>query len=173
MVTRFVNNLMWQGKKSVAFKVFYDALDIVEQKKQDEEKSALEIWKEALSNVMPQVEVRSRRVGGATFQRNTYSTLLPAFIDTAAYLSGVDPFLNYRSSGLETNIWTGNPTISLIEKTTGAIRSTGKAIIDDEYDFSKKDAKNILRIMPYQNMLGWSNFTQHMIDESDLPYYSE
>ena len=68
LVTRFVNNLMWDGKKSVAFKVFYDALDIVEQKKQDEEKSPLEIWKDALSNVMPQVEVRSRRVGGATFQ---------------------------------------------------------------------------------------------------------
>ena len=68
LVTRFVNNLMWDGKKSVAFKVFYDALDIVEQKKQEEEKTSLEIWKDALSNVMPQVEVRSRRVGGATFQ---------------------------------------------------------------------------------------------------------
>jgi small subunit ribosomal protein S7 len=59
---------MLDGKKSVAFKVFYDALDIVEEKKQDEEKSSLELWKEALSNVMPHVEVRSRRVGGATFQ---------------------------------------------------------------------------------------------------------
>lgn len=68
LVTRFVNNLMWDGKKSTAFKVFYDALDIVETKKQDQEKSSLEIWKDALSNVMPQVEVRSRRVGGATFQ---------------------------------------------------------------------------------------------------------
>jgi len=68
LVTRFVNNLMWDGKKSVAFKVFYDALDIVESKKQDEEKSSLEIWKDALTNVMPHVEVRSRRVGGATFQ---------------------------------------------------------------------------------------------------------
>jgi small subunit ribosomal protein S7 len=68
LVTRFVNNLMWDGKKSVAFKVFYDALDIVAQKKQDDEKSSLELWKDALSNVMPQVEVRSRRVGGATFQ---------------------------------------------------------------------------------------------------------
>ena len=68
LVTRFVNMLMWDGKKSVAFKVFYDALDIVEEKKTDEEKSALEIWKEGLSNVMPHVEVRSRRVGGATFQ---------------------------------------------------------------------------------------------------------
>ena len=68
LVTRFVNNLMWDGKKSVAFKVFYDALDIVETKKQDAEKSALEIWKDALTNVTPHVEVRSRRVGGATFQ---------------------------------------------------------------------------------------------------------
>lgn len=63
LVTRFVNNLMWDGKKSVAFKVFYDAIDIVEQKKNNDEKSALEVWKDALSNVMPHVEVRSRRVG--------------------------------------------------------------------------------------------------------------
>ncbi|MFD2915383.1 30S ribosomal protein S7 [Psychroserpens luteus] len=68
LVTRFVNMMMWDGKKSVAFKVFYDAIDIVEAKKTDEEKTALEIWKDALSNVMPHVEVRSRRVGGATFQ---------------------------------------------------------------------------------------------------------
>jgi small subunit ribosomal protein S7 len=59
---------MWDGKKSTALKVFYDALEIVETKKQDAEKSALEIWKDALTNVMPHVEVRSRRVGGATFQ---------------------------------------------------------------------------------------------------------
>ena len=68
LVTRFVNNLMWNGKKSVAFSIFYDAIEIVDQRKQDDEKSALEIWKEALSNVMPHVEVRSRRVGGATYQ---------------------------------------------------------------------------------------------------------
>jgi small subunit ribosomal protein S7 len=60
--------MMWDGKKSVAFKVFYDAIDIVEEKKNNDEKTALEIWKDALSNVMPHVEVRSRRVGGATFQ---------------------------------------------------------------------------------------------------------
>ncbi|SHI41603.1 SSU ribosomal protein S7P [Mesonia phycicola] len=68
LVTRFVNMMMWDGKKSIAFKIFYDAMDIVEEKKQDEEKTALEVWKDALSNVMPHVEVRSRRVGGATFQ---------------------------------------------------------------------------------------------------------
>ena len=68
LVTRFVNMMMWDGKKSVAFKIFYDAMEVVEEKKQDDEKSALEVWKEALSNVMPHVEVRSRRVGGATFQ---------------------------------------------------------------------------------------------------------
>ena len=68
LVTRFVNNLMWSGKKSIAFRIFYDAIDIVDEKKQDDDKSALEIWKEALTNVMPHVEVRSRRIGGATFQ---------------------------------------------------------------------------------------------------------
>jgi|TARA_A200000113_G_scaffold1562_1_gene1577 small subunit ribosomal protein S7 len=68
LVTRFVNMLMWSGKKSTAFKIFYDALDIVESKKQDKDKSPLEIWKDGLSNVMPHVEVRSRRIGGATFQ---------------------------------------------------------------------------------------------------------
>ncbi|SHE53596.1 SSU ribosomal protein S7P [Psychroflexus salarius] len=68
LVTRFVNMMMWDGKKSIAFKIFYDAMDIVEDKKQDDEKTALELWKDALSNVMPHVEVKSRRVGGATFQ---------------------------------------------------------------------------------------------------------
>jgi len=68
LVTRFVNNLMWDGKKSTAFKVFYDAMEIVETKKNNDEKASLEVWKDALTNVMPHVEVRSRRVGGATFQ---------------------------------------------------------------------------------------------------------
>ena len=69
LVTRFVNMLMWNGKKSIAFKVFYDAIEIINDKKNSEvEKSAIEIWKDGLSNVMPHVEVRSRRVGGATFQ---------------------------------------------------------------------------------------------------------
>ena len=57
----------WQ-KINWVFKIFYDAIDIVDDKKQDDEKSALEVWKEALTNVMPHVEVRSRRIGGATFQ---------------------------------------------------------------------------------------------------------
>ncbi len=65
MVTRFVNNLMLEGKKSLAFKIFYDAMDIVKEKTSENE---LEIWRKALNNVMPQVEVRSRRIGGATFQ---------------------------------------------------------------------------------------------------------
>jgi small subunit ribosomal protein S7 len=67
-VTRFVNNMMYSGKKSIAFNIFYDALDIVEKKMKDAEKSPLEIWKKALENITPQVEVKSRRVGGATFQ---------------------------------------------------------------------------------------------------------
>ncbi|MFU8844451.1 MAG: 30S ribosomal protein S7 [Bacteroidales bacterium] len=65
LVTVFVNNLMLQGKKSLAFAVFYDAIDIVSEKTGEE---GLEVWKKALANVTPAVEVRSRRVGGATFQ---------------------------------------------------------------------------------------------------------
>ncbi|HUW05118.1 MAG TPA: 30S ribosomal protein S7 [Williamwhitmania sp.] len=68
LVTRFVNNLMYQGKKSTAYGVFYEAVDIIEKKMKDSEKSPLEIWKKALENITPQVEVKSRRVGGATFQ---------------------------------------------------------------------------------------------------------
>ena len=65
LVTQFVNMMMWEGKKSTAFKIFYDAMDIVKDRtKQDEHAT----WKKALNNVMPQVEVRSRRIGGATFQ---------------------------------------------------------------------------------------------------------
>ena len=67
VVTRFVNNLMLDGKKSTAFRIFYDAIDILEEKGGDEE-TGLEIFKKALQNVTPHVEVRSRRVGGATFQ---------------------------------------------------------------------------------------------------------
>tara|TARA_B100000989_G_scaffold290248_1_gene263160 strand:- start:284 stop:760 length:477 start_codon:yes stop_codon:yes gene_type:complete len=68
LVTRFVNNLMLHGKKSTAFSLFYESIRIVEKRKQNEEKTAIEVWKDALSNVMPHVEVRSRRIGGATFQ---------------------------------------------------------------------------------------------------------
>lgn len=64
-VTRFVNHLMLEGKKSTAFTIFYDSMDIVKEKIQEDPH---EVWKRALSNAMPQVEVRSRRIGGATFQ---------------------------------------------------------------------------------------------------------
>ena len=67
-VTRFINNLMFSGKKNLAFTIFYDSLEIVGEKMKNEEKSPLEIWKQALENITPQVEVKSRRVGGATFQ---------------------------------------------------------------------------------------------------------
>ena len=65
LVTRFVNNIMWEGKKSVAFDIFYNALDKVSKQTGEE---GYEIWRRALSNVTPAVEVRSRRIGGATFQ---------------------------------------------------------------------------------------------------------
>ncbi len=67
LVTKFVNNIMLQGKKSIAFKIFYDAMDIVAAKIGEDE-NALDVWKKALANVTPAVEVRSRRIGGATFQ---------------------------------------------------------------------------------------------------------
>ena len=66
MVTQFVNNMMYDGKKSTAFKIFYDALAIVDTRVEDE--SPLDVWKKAIQNVTPAVEVRSRRIGGATFQ---------------------------------------------------------------------------------------------------------
>ena len=66
LVTRFVNNMMYDGKKSTAFKIFYDAIDLVSER--TGEANGLDQWKTALTNVMPHVEVRSRRVGGATFQ---------------------------------------------------------------------------------------------------------
>jgi small subunit ribosomal protein S7 len=65
LVTRFVNNIMWEGKKSGAFNIFYDALDKVSKQTNED---GYEIWKKALANVTPSVEVRSRRIGGATFQ---------------------------------------------------------------------------------------------------------
>jgi small subunit ribosomal protein S7 len=67
-VTRFVNDMMLDGKKSKCFGIFYDALEIVEKRTKDVEATPLEIWKKALENITPNVEVKSRRVGGATFQ---------------------------------------------------------------------------------------------------------
>jgi small subunit ribosomal protein S7 len=65
MVTKFVNNLMMQGKKNASYRLMYDAMDIVKERTGEEEH---EVWKKALNNAMPQVEVRSKRIGGATFQ---------------------------------------------------------------------------------------------------------
>ena len=65
LVTRFVNNIMWQGKKSISYDIFYDALAKVSKQTNED---GYEIWKKALFNVTPAVEVRSRRIGGATFQ---------------------------------------------------------------------------------------------------------
>ena len=67
-VSKFVNHLMYDGKKNTSYEIFYNALDTVQEKMSKEEKSALEIWKQALDNITPQVEGKSRRIGGATFQ---------------------------------------------------------------------------------------------------------
>lgn len=66
VVTKFVNNLMYDGKKNLAYKIFYEAIEIVDKKIEDQD--GLDVWRKALENVTPSVEVRSRRVGGATFQ---------------------------------------------------------------------------------------------------------
>jgi len=68
LVTRFVNNLMYEGKKSTAFKIFYEALEMLDKKAKEVGLEPLDYWKKALENVTPQVEVKSRRIGGATFQ---------------------------------------------------------------------------------------------------------
>ncbi|HSM48015.1 MAG TPA: 30S ribosomal protein S7 [Draconibacterium sp.] len=68
LVTRFVNDLMVDGKKSTAYTVFYDSLEMVSKRVKDTELSSLDVWKKALENITPAVEVKSRRVGGATFQ---------------------------------------------------------------------------------------------------------
>ena len=67
-VTKFVNHMMLDGKKNLSFEIFYKALEIVKTKLSNEEKTALEIWKQALENITPQVEVKSKRIGGANFQ---------------------------------------------------------------------------------------------------------
>ncbi|MDD4191743.1 MAG: 30S ribosomal protein S7 [Mangrovibacterium sp.] len=68
LVTQFINNLMYDGKKSIAYGIFYDALEIVGNRVKNEELTPLDVWKKALENVTPAVEVKSRRVGGANFQ---------------------------------------------------------------------------------------------------------
>ncbi|WP_185849042.1 30S ribosomal protein S7 [Blattabacterium cuenoti] len=68
LVSRFVNHLMKSGKKNIAYSIFYNAMKKIDVIKEKEEKSALEIWKEGLKNVMPHVEVRSRRMGGSNIQ---------------------------------------------------------------------------------------------------------
>ena len=89
MVTKFVNNMMLEGKKNTAFKVFYDAIEIVTTRSKED---GLEIWKKALANVTPSVEVRSRRIGGATFQ-------IPTELRPARKMSvGMKNLINYARS---------------------------------------------------------------------------
>ncbi len=91
LVSKFVNHMMWEGKKSTAFTIFYDALDKIKGKS---EESELEVWKKALNNVMPQVEVRSRRIGGATFQ---IPTELPANRKVSVGMKWLIKFARARS----------------------------------------------------------------------------
>ena len=108
-------------------------------------------------------------IGKAAFQRSTYSTLMPTFIDTFRAAGGSEPLFNFRSSGLEINLITGNPTYRLAEKAGGALIGITQSMLDDEYDFSKQSLYKLKAIGPYQNMLGITNILQYLIDDSDLP----
>ena len=88
MVSKFVNHLMYDGKKNASYTIFYNALDIVKAKAANEEKSPLEIWKQALANITPQVEVKSRRIGGATFQERKMSVAMKNLIAFARKRGG-------------------------------------------------------------------------------------
>jgi len=118
-------------------------------------------------------QLDSKAIARAAFQRSTYSTIFPTLVDTGAYFSGFNPLFNYRTTGLDANIITGNPSYTLFANAGNAVRNTGKAIFDDQYDFSKSDANKWLRILPYQNMLGIKNVMQYLIDASDLPQKSK
>jgi small subunit ribosomal protein S7 len=86
LVTKFINNIMLQGKKDLSFKIFYEAIDIVSERTKE---NGLEVWKKALANVTPAVEVRSRRIGGATFQ-------IPSEIRPSRKMSiGMKALVNY------------------------------------------------------------------------------
>ena len=89
-VSKFVNHLMYDGKKNTSYEIFYAALETVKAKLPNEEKSALEIWKKALDNVTPQVEVKSRRVGGATFQLTNVKKICIEWLKLTVHLLILD-----------------------------------------------------------------------------------
>lgn len=91
MVTQFVNNMMLKGKKGTAFQIFYDAMDLIKERTEQDEHA---VWKKALNNAMPQVEVRSRRIGGATFQ---IPTEIPAKRKIAIGMKWLIKFARQRS----------------------------------------------------------------------------
>lgn len=118
MVTKFVNNLMLEGKKNTAYKVFYQAIEIVTTRMKED---GLEIWKKALANVTPAVEVRSRRIGGATFQ-------IPTELRPARKMSvGMKNLINYARSRHEK---------SMQEKLAGEIMAAYK---EEGAAFKKKE----------------------------------
>jgi len=95
LVTKFINNIMLQGKKDLSFKIFYEAIDIVSEKTKE---NGLEVWKKALANVTPAVEVRSRRIGGATFQ-------IPSEIRPSRKMSiGMKALVNFARKRHEKNM---------------------------------------------------------------------
>ena len=100
-VTRFVNHLMYDGKKNTAFGIFYDSMNVVNGKLPEGETSPVEVWKKALENITPVVEVKSRRIGGATFQVPTAASL---YVIADGILPKISPHLLVRASTLTVGI---------------------------------------------------------------------
>jgi hypothetical protein len=97
-----------------------------------------------------------RILGKAAFQRAAYASIVPSVIDTGAYLTGFDPIFNYRSTGLDTNLITGNPTYQLLfgQGLTGATRQSLKAMHDEDYDYSQQQWNKTIKLLTFQNVLG-------------------
>lgn len=93
-------------------------------------------------------------LGKAAFQRAAYASIVPAIIDSAAYLTGFDPMFTYRSSGLETNLLTGNPTYQLLLGIGDTANQTFKSMHDSDYDYSQQQWNKTLKLLTFQNVLG-------------------
>ena len=108
-------------------------------------------------------------IAKAGFQRSAWASLLPTFIDSGLGVIGADPFFHYRSSGLDSNIITGNPTYDLIfNKAYKGVSGTAKSMWDKDYEFSQSQYNDLTQLLLFQNALGIQNVIKK-IGSSTLP----
>jgi hypothetical protein len=108
-------------------------------------------------------------IAKAGFQRSAFASLLPAFMDSGLMLAGADPFFHYRSSGLDSNLITGNPTVSLIfNNLFKGVSGTNRSIWDKDYEFSQSQYNDLTQLLLFQNALGIQNVIKK-IGSSTLP----